>query len=151
MAVASTHPSAAPAAGRGTVAPLSQHRQRVELRQTRERTRNTRFAAACAAAFVLLLGFGLYTGWPPLGLVTPPPTPADLRNREFEATRVGHVLLTTRDTDVCRQLQFHNDTGKFSGGQMVRCDDATTAASEPVSTDTNGRGAGVRAWFSGNR
>jgi hypothetical protein len=147
MAEAST-PSAS---GRRDYELLAQQRQRADARLARERTRNARAAILSVGGLVVVLAVGIHAGWEPFGIVARQPSPADERAREFAATRTANILLKTSDPDICREVRFHNDDGTFTGRRTVRCDDAVTASTAPVTTDTNGRAAQVRAWFSGRQ
>jgi hypothetical protein len=97
----------------------------------------------------LLLVIGVRAGWEPLGFGVRKPSPADERAREFAATRTANILLKTDNPDLCREVQFHNDDGTFTGRRTVRCDDAVTASTGPVVPSGPDRVTAVRDWFNG--
>ncbi len=103
---------------------LSVRRQRVENRLSRERTRNARLAFAGFVVMSVFLTVGVNRGLAPPGFgpdaVPVPPT-------GFAKTRTGSVLFSSFDGVICKQLQFDNDTGRMTGGKLVRCDEAEAA------------------------
>jgi hypothetical protein len=135
------------AAGRRDYELLAQQRKRAESRLARERANNARIAILTVGALVGVLAIGIRAGWEPLGLGTRQLSPADERAREFAATRTANILLKTSDPDLCREVQFHNDDGTFTGRRTVRCDDAVTAATGTVQAQQPDRVTAVRDWF----
>jgi hypothetical protein len=144
MTDASSTPS--PATMRRDFELLSRQRRRAELRLGRERARNARYAIAGAVGFALVLGFGIQAVWNPTEQTFRPP-PMDAKSKEFAATRTGSIVLPTRDEEHCREVKFQNETGKFSNGRTVRCEDAIPAAAPPSSNDPNSRATAIKAWF----
>lgn len=137
------------ASGRGDYELLAQQRKRAELRLSRERANNSRAAIVAVCAVAGLLAIGIRAGWEPLGFGTRQLSPADERAREFAATRTANILLKTSDPDLCREVQFHNDDGTFTGRRTVRCDDAVTASTGTVQPAGPDRVTAVRDWFKG--
>ncbi len=137
--------ASSPVSGRRDLERLSLQRRKAEMRLLRERTRNARLAVVGVAGLALLLGVGLHSGWVPM---SGHQAPLDEQSREFAATRIGHVLLPTDDDETCRELAFHNDTGKFSQCRTVPCADAISGTIDQVAADANGRALSVRGWFS---
>jgi len=145
MAEAST----ASASGRRDYELLAQQRRRAELRLTRERANNARVAIFAVVALIGVLVIGIRAGWEPLGFGSRQLSPADERAREFAATRTANILLKTSDPALCREVQFHNDDGTFTGRRTVRCDDAVTASTGTVQPGGPDRVTAVRDWFQG--
>ncbi len=137
--------ASSPVSGRRDLELHSLQRRKAEARLVRERTRNARLAVVGVVGLALLLGVGLQTGWVPMAGRSAPP---DEQSREFAATRIGHVLLPTDDDQTCRELAFHNDTGRFTQGRTVPCADAISGTIDQVAADANGRALSVRGWFS---
>ena len=110
---------------------LSQRRQRVESRLSRERTRNARLAFAGFVVLGVSLAIGVRNGWSPLDFGGRIETDR-VQPGSFAATHTGSLLFSSLDGVICKQVQFNNDTGQFSGGKLVRCDEAEAAASVPA-------------------
>jgi hypothetical protein len=146
LAAMTDTPTPSPATMRRDLELLSEQRQRAEFRLGRARAKNTRYAVMTVVGFAVLLGFGYQAGWTPSSPVTDPP-PIDPRSKEFAATRTGNIVLPTRDEEWCREMKFHNETGKFSGGRTVRCEDAIPVVEAPPPNDPNGRATSIKAWF----
>jgi hypothetical protein len=139
-----------PAEKRRDLELLSQQRERAASRLVAERARNARFAIMSAGVFAVVLGVGVKAVWTPADAMrTQPPPEIDAKTREFMATRAGNVVLPTRDEEICREIKFHNDTGKFSGGRAVRCDEAIPVVPQTSSStnDPNVRATSVREYF----
>src|SRR5215470_9074511 len=139
--------STSTASGRRDYELLAQQRKRAESRLARERTNNARIAVLVVGSLIGVLVIGIRAGWEPLGFGTRQLSPADERAREFAATRTANILLKTSDPDLCREVQFHNDDGTFTGRRTVRCDDAVTAATGTVQVQPPDRVTAVRDWF----
>lgn len=141
--------STSTASGRRDYELLAQQRKRAELRQSRERSNNARMAVVAVGVLIAVLAIGIRAGWEPLGFGTRQLSPADERSREFAATRTANILLKTSDPDLCREVQFHNDDGTFTGRRTVRCDDAVTASTGTVVQQPGppDRVTAVRDWF----
>ncbi len=133
-----------PVLGRRELRLLSLQRRKA-VRRGRERTRNVVLVLAGVAGAALLLGLGVNAGWVPTGMRAPAKT-LDERTREFAATRVGRILVPTGENDMCRELEFSNDTGKFRRSRMLRCQDTVPGVIDPL-RQVNGRGASIRAFF----
>ncbi len=134
-----------PVLGRRELRLLSLQRRKT-VRRGRERTRHVALALAGVAGLAMLLGLAVNAGWVPTSMGAPP-KPLDERTREFAATRVGRILVPTGDDEMCRELEFNNDTGKFRRSRMVRCQDTVPGVIDPL-RQVNGRAATLRAFFS---
>ena len=104
--------------------PLSVRRQRVENRLARERTRNARLAFAGFVVLSVVLTVGINNS-AVFGSQTTPDIP---QPGAFSQNHTGSVLFSSFDGVICKQLQFDNDTGRLTGGKLVRCDEAQAAA-----------------------
>ncbi len=135
-----------PVLGRRELQVPSLQRRKPE-RHARERMRNVALAAVAAAAIAAVLGLGVSANWGQLS-VGAPARPLDPQMRAFAATRIARILIPDTDDDMCRELEFSNDTGTFLRGRMVRCQDVVSGVIEPLAGDASGRGAQVRAFFS---
>ena len=133
-------------AGRRDVELLLLQRRRAETRLVHERARNARLAIIGVVGLTAVLAYGVHAGWSPFAPYAQV-APLDALSKEFIATRAAHMVLPTPDADVCRELLFHNDTGKFSDAHLMRCDDAVTASTDLPVVEENARTASVRAWF----
>lgn len=65
---------------------------------------------------------------------------------EFSVTRTGHVRSQV-DGNVCRELQFSNDGGKFVGGSLVPC--VPEAGPETPAPKRTNRVISIRDAFNG--
>jgi len=109
-----------------------QKRQAAAARRARERARNIRRAAASCAVIALLIGLAVYQGWH-AALFNSPASPRDARIDRFASDRTGRVR-TPVNGDICRELEFDNANGRFTGGSIGPCDDipeSTLAAAKP--------------------
>jgi hypothetical protein len=130
---------------------LSRRRQRAETRLSYERARNSRLALAGFAALATLLAVGIHTNWGPAS-VTIHLKPLDAETRRLVETRIGHVLFSSLDGVICRELQFNNDTGRFTNGKLIRCDDAgepdaPRASSSATAAEPQDRTLAIRDGF----
>ncbi len=68
----------------------------------------------------------------------------------FVKTRTGKVLFSRINSDLCRQVSFSNETGRFSDDKLVRCDDALSEDSKKAESrqdDAGGRFNSLRDSF----
>jgi hypothetical protein len=126
----------------------STRRRKAEGRLARERTRNARLALGGFVALATLLTLGIRTTW------TPPPVtslrvPTDAASRKFAQSHVGRLFFSSLDGAICREMQFNNDTGRFSEDRTTRCDDTEPGNESPDSpaTDSRNRGLSIRNGF----
>ena len=109
---------------------LSIRRERAET-LSRERSRNARFAFVGFALLGITLAVGLQIGWTPPGF-GPPLAAQPHAPGGFADTHTGSILFSSFDGVLCKQLRFDNDSGRVTGGKLVRCDEAQAAADGPV-------------------
>lgn len=98
---------------------LVRRRHRTGVRLLHERKRNSRLAFLGFAGLAAALAFGIQSTLAPAASLRT--APADSANMEFAKTHVAHVLLTTVESAYCRELQFSNDSGRFSDAGRYRC------------------------------
>lgn len=88
-------------------------------------------AASLAVATVLIGGF-YYAVMPSFSPSEPPsaaePTAAARATDTFNESRTGKVVFMPQQGNVCRQVQFNNETGRFGNEREVPCDQAATRA-----------------------
>jgi hypothetical protein len=128
---------------------LSIRRERAET-LSRERTRNGRLAFVGFAVLGITLAVGLQTGWTPPGF-GPPLAAPHYAPGSFADTHTGSVLFSSFDGVLCKQLRFDNDTGRLTGGKLVRCDEAQAATERPPELPAAGpqiRTQSIRGAFS---
>jgi hypothetical protein len=131
---------------------LAARRRKVDGRVARERARNSRLALGGFIALALLMMLGIRTSWAPAvatGLSMHVGT--DLASRNFAQSHLGRLFLNSLDDAICREMQFNNDTGRFSNDRPVRCDEPETReepANAPV-VDARNRGLSIRNGFTG--
>ena len=106
-------------------------------RAGRERARNARLAFAGFAVLGITLAVGLHAGWTPPGF-GPPVAAPHYAPGSFADTHTGSVLFSSFDGVLCKQLNFDNDTGRLTGGKLVRCDEAQAAAQGPAEVPASG-------------
>jgi hypothetical protein len=104
---------------------------------SRERARNARLAFAGFALLGITLAVGLHTGWTPPGF-GPPPAAPHYAPGSFADTHTGSILFSSFDGVLCKQLGFDNDTGRLTGGMLVRCDEAQAATAGPAEVPAAG-------------
>jgi hypothetical protein len=132
---------------------LAARRRKTEGRVARERARNSRLALCGFIALALLMTLGIRTSWAP-----PAPTSStmsmrvgtDPESRKFAKSHLGRLFLTSLDDAICRELQFNNDTGRFSNDRPVRCDEPETredTADVPPVVDSRVRTLSLRNGF----
>ena len=85
------------------------------------RARNVRRAVASCAVIALLIGLAVYQGWHSALLGSPAP-PRDTAGDRFASDRTGRVR-TPVNGDTCRELEFDNANGRFTGGSIGPCDE----------------------------
>jgi hypothetical protein len=115
---------------------LSIRRERAET-ASRERTRNGRLAFVGFALLGIMLAVGLQTGWTPPGF-GPPLAPPRHASGSFADTHTGSIMFSSFDGVLCKQLQFDNDSGRVTGGKLVRCDEAQSAVAGPAEVPAAG-------------
>jgi hypothetical protein len=110
---------------------LNARRHQGEGRLSRERARNSRLALAGFVVLGVALAVGVRSGWSPLDfgakVEIPGPEPGS-----FAATHTGALLFSSLDGVICKQVLFDNDTGRFSSGKLVRCEEAEAAGAIPA-------------------
>src|ERR1700722_8839745 len=121
---------------------FSTRRRKAEGRLARERTRNARLALGGFVALATLLTLGIRTTW------TPPPVtslhvPTDAASRKFAQSHVGRLLFSSLDGAICREMQFNNDTGRYSEDRATRCDDSASGEESTDSPAINSRSRGL--------
>jgi hypothetical protein len=94
-------------------------RQAATARQTRDRSRNIRVAAACAGAVLLLLGLAIHYQWMPASLRSV--LRGDPEAGEFGRSRTGHVRSVVKG-DTCQELRFDNSIGRYIDGYLIPCE-----------------------------
>ena len=90
------------------------------------RARNVRRAVASCAVIALLIGLAVYQGWHSALLGSPAP-PRDTAGDRFASDRTGRVR-TPVNGDTCRELEFDNANGRFTGGSIGPCDEVAESA-----------------------
>ena len=126
-------------------------RRNAEGRAARERIRNSRLALI---GFVLLgaaITFGVRTTWAPAPIkITTMKIPTDANSRSFAENHTGRLFFDSLDGAICREMQFNNDTGRFSNDKSMRCDD-TQAKQEDMArapeNDARARANALRGGF----
>jgi hypothetical protein len=133
----------------------STRRRKAEGGAARERARNARFALAGFVVLGATITFGVQTTWAP---PSPPPVnitsmkvPTDAASRRFAENRMGRLFFDSVEGAVCREMQFSNDTGRFSNEKSMRCDDAQLRredVADAPQTDARTRAFSIRGSFS---
>jgi hypothetical protein len=132
----------------------STRRRKAEGSAARERARNARFALAGFIVLGAAITFGVHTTWaPPVPVVkiTSMKVPTDTVSRKFAENHVGRLFFDSVEGAVCRELQFNNDTGRFSNERSMRCDDAQLRredVADAPQTDARVRAFSIRGSFS---
>ncbi len=129
-------------------------RRNAEGRAARERARNARIALV---GFVLLgaaITFGVRTTFAPKPVkITTMRVPTDADSRKFAENHQGRLFFDSLDGAICREMQFNNDTGRFSDDKTMRCDDVQTRPEDIANappTDARARAFSIRSGFSGH-
>jgi hypothetical protein len=127
---------------------LSLRRQRAGLRLSRERAHNSRLALAGFVILSVGLGVVIHNGWAPVGLVAHLSL-VDADAKQFAETHKGHIRFTSVNSALCRELQFNNDTGRFSDGSLVSCgtDEVGSASPDAMAAGPNARVLSIRDAF----
>lgn len=115
---------------------MLRRRRDAKARLSRERGKNFTRALVCGVLLAALLVLGIFTGWVPLPgplVAASPEAPASQPADRFAETRTGQILIPGYDYVSCQQVMFNNETGLFTGGKTVRCQEAAlkTASPEP--------------------
>jgi hypothetical protein len=131
----------------------STRRRKAEGSAARERARNARFALAGFIVLGAAITFGVHTTWAPPAPVkiTSMKVPTDTVSRKFAENHVGRLFFDSAEGAVCREMQFHNDTGRFSNERSMRCDDAQLRredVADAPQTDARTRAFSIRGSFS---
>ena len=126
-------------------------RRNAEGRASRERARNSRIALV---GFILLgaaITFGVRTTWAPAPIkITSMRLPADAESRRFAENHMGRLFFDSLDGAICREMLFHNDTGRFSNEKTMRCDEALWKQEDIANapqTDARARASSIRSGF----
>jgi hypothetical protein len=134
---------------------LLARRRGAEGRASRERKRNSRLALV---GFVLLgaaITFGVRTTWAPAPApikITAMKVPTDADSRRFAENRNGRLFFDSLDGAICREMQFNNDTGRFSSDRSLYCDELHARQDESANgsqADARARTFSLRSGFSG--
>jgi hypothetical protein len=115
---------------------LSIRRERAQS-ASRERTRNGRLALVGFALLGITLAVGLQTGWTPSGF-GPPLATAHQAPGSFADTHTGSIMFSSFDGVLCKQMRFDNDSGRVTGGKLVRCDETEAAVAGPAEVPASG-------------
>jgi len=126
---------------------MMRRRSRAGARVARERAHNTGLALVCYVVLGAAMVGEVYFGWLP-GTSSVRVAAPDPAAKRFAETRVGQVLFTGEEGDACRELKFHNDTGRFSGGNAVGCNAAAPSDNTYLATPSS-RVLSIRDRFSG--
>ena len=131
---------------------LSARRRTAEGSAARERARNARIALAGFIVLGAAITFGVRTTWaPPPVKITTMTVPTDAASRKFAENHVGRLFFDSVDSAICREMQFNNDTGRFSNEKVMRCDDAQYRPediADAPQTDARTRAFSIRSGFS---
>jgi hypothetical protein len=131
---------------------LSVRRRKAEGSAARERARNARIALAGFIVLGAAITFGVRTTWePPQVKITTMKVPTDAASRKFAENRMGRLFFDSVEGAVCREMQFSNDTGRFSNEKSMRCDDAQLRredVADAPQTDARTRAFSIRGSFS---
>jgi hypothetical protein len=130
---------------------LAARRRQTEGRVARERARNSRLALGGFVALAVLMTLGIHTSWAPPPMKMTLKVSADPESRRFAQSHLGRLFLNSLDGAICREMQFNNDTGRFSNDRPVRCDEPETRgepADAPV-VDSRSRTLSLRNGFTG--
>jgi len=130
----------------------SARRRNAEGSAARERARNARFALAGFVVLGAAITFGVHTTWapPPPIKITSMKVPTDAASRKFAENRMGRLFFDSVEGAVCREMQFSNDTGRFSNEKTMRCDDAQYRpedVADAPQTDARARAFSIRGSF----
>jgi hypothetical protein len=74
----------------------------------------------------------------------------DPASRKFAQSHVGRLFLSSLDDAICREMQFNNDTGRFTNEKTMRCDDAQFRPEDIADappTDARARAFSIRGSF----
>jgi hypothetical protein len=131
----------------------SARRHKAEGSAARERARNARFALAGFVVLGAAITFGVHTTWapPPPIKITSMKVPTDAASHKFAENHMGRLFFDSVEGAVCREMQFNNDTGRFSGEKAMRCDDAQWRREDLANapqTDARARAFSIRGSFS---
>jgi hypothetical protein len=105
---------------------LARRQQAATQRRLRMRTQNSVLAIAACLALIVIFAVGLsVVDVVPTSTGAPSGEPSADR---FTATRTGIVRVEDVGRNRCRQVDFDNETGRFSNEMRVPCHDPTSAA-----------------------
>jgi len=130
----------------------SARRRKAEGSAARERARNARIALAGFVVLAVGITFGIRTTLTPAPVrITSMKVPTDAASLKFAENHIGRLFFDSVEGAVCREMRFHNDTGRFSDERTMRCDDAQwrqeDIANAPM-TDARARAFSIRGSFS---
>ena len=134
---------------------MSRRKFLAEGRASRERKRNSRLALV---GFVLLgaaITFGVRTTWAPAPApikITSMKLPKDAESLKFAENHLGRLFFDSLDGAICREMQFNNDTGRFSSDRSLYCDELHARQDESANgsqADARARTFSLRSGFSG--
>jgi hypothetical protein len=124
---------------------LSARRRRAGRRMARERTRNSRLAIGGFVALAALTALAVHIAWTPPMAISLLTISTDAASLKFAETRIGRLFFDSFDGPTCREMEFNNDTGRFSNVRKVRCYDDEDSASTVV--DSRERALALRSGF----
>ena len=132
----------------------SSRRRKAEGSAARERARNARVALAGFVVLGAAITFGVHTTWAPAApaiKITSMKVPTDAASLRFVENRMGRLFFDSVEGAICREMQFNNDTGRFSNEKTMRCDDAQYRPEDIANapeTDARARASSIRGIFS---
>jgi len=124
---------------------VQRKRQAAEARRSRMRTRNVWLAITSCVAVVMLFGLGIYHGLVPTSAHQVLSAREAAANR-FQETRTGQVRTFVKG-NTCRELEFHNEIGRFVGGSLVPCDDVVPKTPQSTEQSPGNRLNSIRDTF----
>jgi hypothetical protein len=105
---------------------MRRRRAATAARRQRERARFIAIVSVLVGVLALAVGTVIYNGWVPSWRSSVETARVD---NDFVRTRTGQVRSFVKG-DICRDLQFSNDTGGYVGGAFVPCE--TVARPDPA-------------------
>ena len=101
-------------------------RQLAAVRRSHERARNVHRALVSCAVVALFTGLAIYQGWHSVLLQSVASSHETTADRSA-SERTGRIRTPVKG-DTCRELQFDNASGQFTGGSIGPCDDVAMNA-----------------------
>jgi hypothetical protein len=119
-------------------------RRAAAARHARERSRHVAYVLLGCGALAVLIGIGMQSGWLPTGFA-PPGKLRPAKSDAFAETRAGQIRMPLRG-ELCREVVFDNDSGRFTASNTTRCDPAPEEIIE-LRSGTGGRLNAIRDSF----